>query len=104
MNIFKKADNIKSVLTTSVADPHHIDADPDPTTHFFQIWTFQPILYFFHLSTLMWIRTLLLPLMQIRIQLSTLIRIRIQLPKMMWINLELDPQHGVFYEGTIFMF
>jgi hypothetical protein len=33
-----------------------------------------------------------------------LIRIRIQLPKMMRINVDPDPQHGVFYEGTIFMF
>jgi hypothetical protein len=50
---------------TSVADPHHVDADPDPASHWDQIR----------------IRILLVIFMQIRIMIPpfTLIRIRIRI-------------------------
>ncbi len=51
----KRVLSVKKLLSFSIADPHHIDADPDPdptfqfdedadpdlTTRFFQIWTLQ---------------------------------------------------------------
>jgi hypothetical protein len=79
---------------TSVADPHHIDADlgldPNPTYHFDMDPDADPGPDFYLMQ--IWIRIQRVTLMQMRIL--------IQIPKMMSIHVDLDadldPQHWIF--------